>query len=574
MILDNINYPKDLKTLDIDKLNILANEIRDLLINRVSKTGGHFGPNLGMIEATIALHYVFNSPVDKFVFDTSHQTYTHKILTGRKEGFINNKVTGFSSQKESEHDFFIMGHTSTSISLGVGLCHARDIKNQNENIVAIIGDGSLSGGQAFEGLSNGGALNSNFIVVVNDNEMSIGDNYGSLYNNLKDLRESNGECEHNLFKSLGYDYLYVEEGNNISDLVEVFKKVKDTNKPVVVHIHTLKGKGYEDSETRKEKYHYTMPFDLETKELVNKSNNENYIKITNDYLINRAKEDKNLVAITAGTPALLNTFRYECSDKFIDVGIAEQHAISIASSMASQNINPVVCLFSSFVQRAYDQLSQDLAINNNPAVVLLFNAGIAKNAETHIGVFDIPLISNIPNIVFMCPTTKEEYIKMLDYSLNQNEHPVVIRVPSNVKNNEGEVLDIKLNKFEKVISGEKVSIIGVGSFYNLGKEVLEKLKTYDINATLINPRFVSELDYDMLDDLTKNHELVITLEDGLLDGGFGEKISRYYSNKDIKVLNFGAKKEFADNIELDVLYENYNLKVDNIVNKIRENLKK
>lgn len=571
-MLDKVNNPSDLKNLSIDELNLLKDDIRELLINRVSKTGGHFGPNLGMVEATIALHYVFDSPVDKFVFDTSHQTYTHKILTNRKQDFINNKVTGFTTPKESEHDFFIMGHTSTSISLAVGLAHARDIKNQNENIIAIIGDGSLSGGQAFEGLSNGGMLG-NFIVVVNDNEMSISQNYGSLYTNLKELRESNGKCENNLFKALGYDYLFVKDGNDIESLVEAFGKVKNSKSPVVVHIHTLKGKGYEDSEINKEKYHYTMPFDLETKELINKPSIENYVKITNDYLVNRAKTDKNLFCITAGTPALLNNFRNEHKERFMDVGIAEQHAISIASAMASQNTNPVVCLNSSFIQRAYDQLSQDLAINNNPAVILVFGGAISKSAETHIGVFDISLISNIPNIVFMCPTTKQEYLKMLDYGLNQKESPVVIRVPSAVKESEGEVCDIKVNKYVKEVDGEKVCVIGLGNFYHLGKEVVELLKKQNINASLVNPRFASEVDFDMLYEIEKNHDLVITLEDGILDGGFGEKVSRFYGNKNIKVLNLGAKKEFVDDVELDKLYEKYNLNPQNIINLINENLK-
>lgn len=572
-MLEKINSPKDLKNLNKNELNTLCSEIRNTLIKRVSTTGGHFGPNLGVVELTSAMHYVFNSPVDKFVFDTSHQTYVHKILTGRKEAFINpekySSVTGFSTQHESEHDFFIMGHTSTSISLAYGLAKARDIKKENENIIAVIGDGSLSGGQAFEALSVGGKLDSNFIVVVNDNEMSIGENYGSLYDNLKNLRETNGEYENNFFESLGYEYIYVEEGNNVEKLIEVFESVKDKNYPIVIHVRTLKGMGYLDSEINKEKYHYSMPFNLENGEPKFKGG-ENYITITNDYLSKKVENDKTIFGITAGTPALFGDFRFKHKENFLDVGIAEQTAVSISSAMASRKVKPIVSFFSSFAQRAYDQFSQDLAINNNSSTTLLFANGINQSAETHMGVFDISLLSNIPNIVFMCPTSKEEYLNMLDFSIEQDKYPIIIRVPRILFSEKCIDTTFEINKFKKVIDGEKVAILGLGAFYELGKNICKKLKEENINATLVNPRFASGIDKEMLFDLEKNHELIITLEDGILDGGFGEKISRFYSNKEMKVLNFGAKKEFVDNIDLNTLYEKYNLKEELIIKKIKE----
>lgn len=574
-MLENISSPKDVKCLNNNDLNILCSEIRNTLINRVSKTGGHFGPNLGVVELTTALHYVFNSPNDKMVYDTSHQTYVHKMLTGRKDAFINEEnyldVTGFSTQHESEHDFFILGHTSTSISLAYGLAKSRDMKNDSENVIAIIGDGSLSGGQAFEALSVGGKLDSNFIVIVNDNDISIGDNYGSIYDNLRLLRESNGEYHNNFFESLGYEYTYVEEGNNVLELIEVFKSIKDRKCPMVIHVNTVKGLGYLDSEINKEKYHYISPFNLETNEL-NFKPTENYVSITNDYLCEKVSKNKNIIGITPGTPGLFSKFRNEHPNNFLDVGIAEQTAVSIASSMASNGIRPVVSLFSSFSQRAYDQFSQDLAINNNPSITLIFNNGINKSAETHLGVFDISLLSNIPNIVFMCPTSKEEYLSMLDFSINQTKYPIIIRIPRILFNEECTDTNFEINKFKKTIEGEKICVIGLGAFYKLAKEVVDKLKEENINASLINPRFASGIDEIMLRELEENHDLVITLEDGILDGGFGEKITRFYGDKNMKVLNFGATKEFVDNVSLDELYEKYNLKEDLIVKKIKESL--
>ena len=584
-ILNKINEPKDLKNLNQEELNILAEEVRDVLIKKVSKTGGHFGPNLGMVEATIALHYVFNSPIDKIVYDVSHQSYPHKILTGRKENFINpekfGEITGYTSQHESEHDFFTVGHTSTSISLACGLAKARDVKGEKENIIAVIGDGSLSGGEAYEGLNNAAESGKNIIIVVNDNDMSIAENHGGLYKNLAELRETNGASENNFFKALGFEYYYVEEGNNVKSLIETFNKVKDTEHPVVVHIHTIKGKGYEEAEKNKEAFHWVMPFDLENKESDIIEFPESYTDIAGKFLVEKAKKDKKIVAITAATPAPagLNYFRQEESlkEQYVDVGIAEEHAVAFASGIASQGGKPVLSILSSFVQRTYDQLSQDLAINNNPALIMVSWAGITGGDVTHLGIFDIPLISNIPNIVYLAPTSKEECLAMIEWGIEQKNHPVAIRVPN------GDVISTgvkvkadfdNLNVYEKTIDGSEVAIIGLGSFYDLGKRVQEKLQSETgIKATLINPRFITGVDKDLLTDLLDNHKLVITLEDGVLDGGFGEKISRFYGDKNMKVLNFGAIKEFTDRVSLEELYERYHLTEDLIVNDIKTALK-
>ena len=584
-ILNKINEPKNLKNLNQEELNILAEEVRDVLIKKVSKTGGHFGPNLGMVEATIALHYVFNSPIDKIVYDVSHQSYPHKILTGRKENFINpekfGEITGYTSQHESEHDFFTVGHTSTSISLACGLAKARDVNGEKENIIAVIGDGSLSGGEAYEGLNNAAESGKNIIIVVNDNDMSIAENHGGLYKNLAQLRETNGASENNLFKALGFEYYYVGEGNNVEVLIETFNKVKNTEHPVVVHIHTIKGKGYEEAEKNKEAFHWIMPFDLENKESNIIEFSESYTDIAGKFLVEKAKKDKKIVAITAATPAPvgLNYFRQEESlkEQYVDVGIAEEHAVAFASGIASQGGKPVLSILSSFVQRTYDQLSQDLAINNNPALIMVSWAGITGGDVTHLGIFDIPLISNIPNIVYLAPTSKEECLAMIEWGIEQKNHPVAIRVPNGNVISTGVKVKAdfhNLNVYEKTIDGSEVAIIGLGSFYDLGKRVQEKLQSETgIKATLINPRFITGVDKDLLTDLLDNHKLVITLEDGILDGGFGEKISRFYGDKNMKVLNFGATKEFTDRVSLEELYERYHLTEDLIINDIKTALK-
>ncbi len=583
-VLNKVNYPKDLKNLSLDEMNKLADEIRELLVKKVNAIGGHMGPNLGFLEATIALHYVFDAPQDKIVFDIAHQCYTHKILTVRKEGFIDEdkyyKYTGFTAPEESEYDLFKIGHTSTSVSLATGLAKARDINGDKENVIAIIGDGSLTGGEAYEGLNNASVLNSNFIIIVNDNGMSIAENQGGLHMHLQELKKNKGELKDNIFKSLGFEYIYVDNGNNIKDLIDAFKKVKDTNKPVVVHLNTEKGHGLEYATKNKEKYHWIMPHTIDNEGKPEGKMPDTYTSITNDYLVDQVEKGNNVVVITPATPGasgLTPAIREKLGKHYVDVGIAEQQAVAFASGIAKNGAKPVLEVLSSFIQRAYDQLSQDLALNNTPATILVYWGTISCNDATHLGIFDIPLISNIPNIVYLAPTNKEEYLAMLDWSVNKNkDHSVVIRVPYvelksvGIKDNTDYS---KLNKFKIVDEGKDVAIIAVGNFFELGEEVKQELKKHDINATLINPRFISGLDKKMLEDLKKNHKLVITLEDGIIEGGFGQKIASYYGNSNMKVLNYGAEKEFADRVDLDELYNKYHLTKELITKDIVDTLK-
>ncbi len=583
-ILNKINEPKDLKKLSKEELEKLSEEIREILLKKLSIHGGHFGPNFGMVETIIAMHYVFESPKDKFVFDVSHQSYTHKILTGRKDAFIYEDkyedVTGYTNPNESEHDMFNVGHTSTSISLASGLAKIRDLKKENYNVVAVIGDGSLSGGEALEGLDYVGEQNSNFIIVVNDNDMSIAENHGGLYKNLKELRESDGKCECNLFKAMGLDYVYLRDGNNIEKLIEVFEKVKDINHPIVVHINTQKGKGYKLAEINKENWHWKMPFDAETGKLKVNLPSENYGNLTAEYLLSKMKKDKKVVTIVAGVPSNIGFSkerREEAGSQFIDVGIAEEHAIALASGIAKEGGKPVFATHSSFMQRTYDQLSQDLCINSNPATILVNTASVyGMNDITHLGLYDIPMISNIPNMIYLAPTSKEEYFAMLDWSIEQNQYPVAIRIPCN-----GVVSDDRkvekdysnINKFKIEKSGEKIAIIAVGDFYQLGESVgLEIKEKLGIQATLINPRYVTGLDNELLEDLKKKHNVIITLEDGCLDGGFGEKVASFYGDSNIKVKNYGIKKAFYDKYNVEELLKDNRLTSKQIVEDLKEML--
>ncbi len=574
MILDKVYSADDVKKLSFDEMKSLAGEIRELIIKKVNTTGGHMGPNLGIVEATIAMHYVFNSPVDKFVFDVSHQCYPHKILTGRKEGFTNpdkyNVYTGYTAPEESEHDLFKVGHTSTSVSLACGVAKARDLKGEKGNVIALIGDGSLSGGEALEGLNNAGAMNSNIIIIVNDNDMSIAENQGGLYDNLKLLRETNGQAECNFFKSLGFEYLYVAEGNNVEKLVEAFEKVKDTKCPIVVHIKTLKGCGLAQAEENKEAFHWILPGTLdEDKGSVDFV--ENYTSLTRQYILDKAKEDKTVIAVNAGTPGVFGfdkEFRNSLGVQYTDVGIAEEHGVAYCSALAKGGAKPIFAVMSSFVQRTYDQISQDLCLNNSPVTMLIYWGGISGADATHLCTFDIPLISNIPNMVYLAPANKEEYLAMLDWSLEQTEKPVAIRVPNVELISTGveDKTDYSVVKFKVVEQGEKVAILALGNFFELGREVKEQL---GINATLINPCFMTDIDEELLESLKANHSVVVTLEDGELDGGFGEKITRFYGNSDMKVLNYGAKKEFTDRVPLEELYIRYRLTKELIAEDVK-----
>lgn len=566
--LDNINSPADVKKLSLKELEALAEEIRSAVLNRDSKIGGHVGPNLGIVETTIALHYVFNSPEDKIVYDVSHQSYPHKILTGRKNGFLTDEgmreISGYTNPAESEHDHFIVGHTSTSVSLACGLAKARDLKGEKHNVIAVIGDGSLSGGEALEGFDNAAVLNSNIIIIVNDNEMSIAENHGGLYGNLRLLRQTGGKAECNMFKALGFDYRYLEEGNDIAKLTSLMKEVKDTDKPTVLHIHTEKGKGYKPAEEHKETWHWSVPFDIASGNPTVDLSGENYNSITVNYLQEKIAKDKKVVLINAGTPGAIGMtpdMRQKFGRNFVDVGIAEEHGVAMASALAKGGCKPVFWVLSSFVQRTYDQLSQDLALNKNPAVILIGWNGISGGDATHLGTFDIPLISNIPNLVYLAPTTKEEYLSMLDWGIEQTAHPVVIRIPSTVAHAEKETEKTfeRLNTYKVEQQGSNVALIAAESFFELGRRAAAKLAEQGITATLVNPRYLTGLDENLLNSLKADHKIVATLEDGELDGGFGEKIARFYGDSNMKVLNFGAKKEFTDRVPVEELYKRYHL---------------
>ena len=581
MYIEKINSPKDVKGMNLEELREMSKEMRQVLLTKLSKHGGHIGPNLGMVEAAIALHYVFDSPIDKIVYDVSHQSYCHKMLTGRKDAFLYEEkyddVSGYSNPEECEHDFFTIGHTSTSVSLACGLAKARDLKGDKENIIAVIGDGSLSGGEALEGLDFAPELNSNLIIVVNDNDMSIAENHGGMYQNLKLLRETEGKAECNLFKALGLDYVYVKDGNDLEQLIEAFQTVKDIQHPIVVHISTLKGKGYPFAEQEKEKWHWNIPFNIETgMPAFSGESTEDYGNLTAQYLLKKMKEDASIVAITSATPTVFGFTadrRKEAGRQFIDVGIAEEHAVAMASGIAANGGKPVYGVYSTFIQRTYDQLSQDLCINRNPAVLLIFAASVyGMNDVTHLGIYDIPMISNIPNMVYLAPASKEEYFAMLEWAIEQNDYPTAIRVPAIGVVSEGKEVKTdfsELNKYQVTQKGSRVAIIGLGSFYGLGCEAAEIVKEkVGIDATVINPHFITGIDSELLNELNADHNVIITLDDGILDGGLGEKISRFYGTSDMKVLNYGLKKEFIDRYNVEDILRKNRLTVEQMIEDV------
>ncbi len=590
MYIEKIQSPADLKGMDIATLNIVADEVRQAVLNRVSKHGGHIGPNLGFVEATVALHYVFNAPEDKFVFDVSHQCYPHKVLTGRAAGFLGNvddmnAISGYSSPAECpEYDNFEVGHTSTSISLATGLQKARDVKGTKENIIAIIGDGSLSGGEAFEGLDEASELGTGIIIIVNDNEMSIAENHGGIYKNLRALRESCGECEHNWFKAWGFEYKYLEEGNDIERLIEVFRSVKDTNRPTVVHIHTEKGHGYAPAVKNKEAWHWGMPFNLDdgSRPVRNADGTvpevkpcETYPELFSDWMLSEMKHDKTLIAVTAGTPTAAGFTadkRNQAGSQHLDMGIAEEQAVAMISGMAKGGLRPVWSVYSTFIQRTYDQIAQDLCINSNPAVINVVGGGVnSMNDITHICLFDIPMLCSIPGLVYLAPTTCEEYFAMMRWAILQDQKPIAIRMPSNGVVHTTENVDEEYSyesKYKVMHEGSKVAIIAAGSFYQKGENVVRLLADKGIDATLVNPRYLNEVDADSLEALKTNHKLVVTLEDGCKDGGFGERIASYYGTSDMKVLVCGVKKGLYDRYDVEQLLKDNRLLDEQIVEDV------
>lgn len=595
MYIEKIKSPDDLKKLDLKALQTVADETRQAVLNRVSKHGGHVGPNLGFVEATVALHYVFDAPKDKLVFDVSHQSYPHKVLTGRAAGFLGNvddmnAISGYSSPTECpEYDNFEVGHTSTSISLATGLQKARDIKGTHENIIAIIGDGSLSGGEAFEGLDEASELDTGIIIVVNDNEMSIAENHGGIYKNLRALRESHGSCEHNWFKAWGFEYKYLEEGNDIEKLIEVFKSVKGTEKPTVVHIHTEKGHGYAPAVANKEAWHWGMPFNLEDGSRPRRTPDgsipevtpcEDYGELFSDWMLREMKQDKSLIAVTAGTPTAAGFTpekRKQAGEQHIDMGIAEEQAAAMISGMAKGGLHPVWTVYSTFIQRTYDQIAQDICINSNPAVINVMWGGVnSMNDITHICLFDIPMLCSIPGLTYLAPTTCEEYFAMLRWAISQDKKPIAIRVPSNGIHHTSEKVDSEYGhepKYKVAHHGEKVAIIAEGSFFQKGENVVRLLATKGIDATLINPRYLNAVDAETLDSLKANHQLVVTLEDGSKDGGFGERIASYYGPSRMKVLVGGIKKGLYDRYDVNQLLSDNRLLDEQIVEDIISLLK-
>ena len=567
MLLEKIKSPKALKELTSGQLQELVVEARTALLEKISHHGGHNGPNLGMVEMTIALHKVFDSPTDKLIFDVSHQTYIHKMLTGRAHAFLDatqyDAVSGYTNPKESEHDLFTVGHTSTSVSLANGVAKARDLKNETYNVVAVIGDGSLSGGLAFEGLNNIVELGTNTIVILNDNDQSIAENHGGMYQNLRALRETKGQAADNLFKAIGFEYHYLDEGNDLAALIALFEKVKDIDRPVLLHIHTIKGKGFKFSEENREKFHAGGPFHLETGEYISAGGNQvTYNSLTTDYLLEKMATDPKVVAVNAGTPMLLFSpeQREKAGKQFVDVGIAEEHAVSMVAGLAKNGAKPVWAVFSTFMQRSFDQISHDLALNHLPGTILVYGASIhGMNDESHLGIFDIPFLAHIPNLVYLAPTSKEEYLAMLDWSLEQTNAPVAIRVPVGPVNETAVAAstDYSDQKNEVTQAGTQVAIVGVGTFYALAEEIAEQLKMqHGITPTVINPKFISGVDKELLDAVARAHKLVVTLEDGIREGGYGQMIASYLGDREIAVKNYGLEKKFYDNYRAaDVLSE-------------------
>lgn len=629
-MLNSLKLPGDLKSLGSSSLEALCDQIRELLIDVMSKKGGHIGPNLGIVELTTALHYVFDLPHDKLVWDVSHQSLTHKILSGRLEGVKNfhipNGTSPFTNEYESEYDIFNVGHTSTSVSLACGLAKARDLVDAKTNIdqkfynvLAVIGDGSLSGGQALEGLNIAGDLDSQLLIIVNDNNMSIDPNHGGLYKNLQKLRQTKGEHSNNLFKSFGLDYYYCDDGNDVNKLIEFFESHKNVSKPTVLHIRTIKGKGLKWAQTQPELWHYHAPFNKDTGDLTTGGVDKKRALIVSstdvslDFLCNEIRNNR-AVVINAGSPMLGCKIQTEYPDYYLDVGIAEQSAVSFASAFAkathiinkSQNVlKPYIVIPSTFLQRAFDQILQDWLLNNTNATLLVLGGALAETDYTHLGVYDIPLLSNIPNLAYLTPTSDLEYQQMLEWCGEQN-FPTAIRTSGGVAefnkhrqtpkleveflNNQSNIIHqnlvttsssgqiISLEDSFKVKSelyqkGQKLAIYGLGHFFELGCKVAKKYEEItNVMPTVINPRFISHIDFDLLRNICQTHETILTLEDGVCEGGFGSKIAQFVSEhyQNVKVIVRGVKRDFVDQITIDSLNKRYRLDVKSLIDDINK----
>ena len=569
-LLNKINGPKDLKKLNLDQMNQLAKEIRTLILEKDAAEGGHLGPDLGIVEATIAYHYVFDAPKDKIVWDVSHQTYPHKMLTGRALAWLDpdhyQDVTPYSNPDESPYDYYAVGHTSTSISLATGMAKARDLMGKHENIMALIGDGSMTGGMAYEGLNNAAIEKHNLVVVVNDNQMSIDENVGGLVTALKKLRDSNGETKENPFTAMGFDYRYVADGNNIKDMIDAFKAVKDGDHPILLHINTLKGKGYQPAIDNEEAHHWVMPFDLKTDKPISPApEGPTANSVALDEVIKHINSGENIMAIDAAISGVfgLDKIKNEYPDHYTDVGIAEQESVGFAAGAAKEGAIPVLFENSTFLQRAFDQLSHDVAANDLPVVMMVAGGGISGTSKTHLGIFDQVMISNLPNWIYLAPTTLNEEKAMMEWAIKQRKHPVAIKMPTKAVP-EGKQVEANCDEIKyQVKKGKDVAILALGDFYSLGEKVADKL-----GATLVNPVSANILDKNTLDQLAADHEVIVTLEDNSLDGGFGEKVASYLGAK-TKVLNFGQKRVYTDQIPLEQIYKDNHLTVDQIVEDIK-----
>lgn len=585
MVLETIESPQDLKQLSRKDLQRVVDEARQALLEKTSQHGGHNGPNFGVVEMTVAMHYVFNSPIDKFIFDVSHQSYVHKMLTGRAKAFLApahyDDVSGYTNPKESKHDLFTIGHTSTSLALASGVAKARDLKNESYNVVAVIGDGSLSGGMAYEGLNQIATEGTNAIIIVNDNDQSIAANpTGGIYTALRDLRENNSKAANNFFEALGFDYRYLNAGNDLDQLITLFEEVKDVNHPILLHIQTQKGHGVSFMEENREAFHAGGPYNPETGEyLRNASSGKTYNSITTQFVLDKIEKDPTVVAVNAGTPMFMlnQKQRQKAGKQFVDVGIAEEEAATMAAGLAKNGAKPIWYVAAPFMQRTYDQWSHDIALNNLPVTTLVYSASVsAMNDESHLGFFDIPFLAHIPNVVYLAPTSKEEYLAMLDWAVEQNEHPVAIRIPVGPLHETGvaDTTDYSiLNKNRVTQKGSKVSLFGLGNFYGLAKEVAKELADkHGITATLVNPKFITGLDEELLDSLESEHQVVVTLEDGVLEGGYGQMVASYLGNTDLKVQNYGVEKAFHDRYNAKKLLAENGVTVDNIVKNILASL--
>ena len=579
MYLEKINGPEDIKKLKKEQLQTLADETRNALINKISNVSEHSGPNLGVVELTIAMHYV----KDKIVFDVSHQSYPHKTLTGRKQAFMDSNhfgdVTGYTNPLESEHDLFTIGHTSTSVSLALGLAKGRDLKKTNENVIAIIGDGSLSGGEALEALDYAGEYKNNLIIIVNDNDQSIAENHGGIYKTLKELRENNGESNHNMFKAFGLEYKYLDDGHNIEKLIELFESIKGIDHPVVLHIHTIKGKGLAYAEANRELWHAGGPFNVEDGS--SKGGGFNSDPTVFESLKQLLDTNDKAVVLNAGTPKGLGFVKgvreeYVKRGQFIDVGIAEENAVAMSSGIAKNGGTAVFGTFAPFFQRTYDQISHDLCLNDNPATMLVLLSGIyGMNTNTHIALCDIQMFAHIPNLIYLAPTSKEEYQQMFKFATTQKEHPVAIRIPA-VFTQSGieDTTDYSIyNKNKVEIKGSKVAIFAVGVMLPMALETAKKVKEETgLEITVVNPKFLTGLDEELLDSLESEHQVVVTLEDGVLEGGYGQMIASYLGNTDIKIQNYGVEKAFHDRYNPKELLAENGVTVDNIVKNILASL--